>query len=618
MYALKTASSSYLLVRSSLSVNKARGFFERLDASHVIVHRLDAEAGYYLYSKPEILESLSGEDDQLRLADALNLVDARPMPAIDCFVDALELPDRAVITDAGRVIGFFDAYHPAPPRMVRRSGHEQGAGEARSATGSIVAQFPDQVPLNDVLSMLVSFSAAPEQGSLLPVSLPVGSQIDVIVVPKRGFVLEGRGEATIMLSDEQESLPVQIKLRATDIGSGRLQVLAFHDGQPLGQMILAPTVVEGEQMPEAKRESYRQEVTPRVRLQQPDLTLLILEQQSNGQTALTFRLTAADRNLGFHLKPLGPVILRTGPFQYFQEFFSDIEGLAMSSQQDMVKVEHKLAAKGAMLFEKLFPADLQQILWQLRDRIKVVQIESEEPWIPWELCKLHGHENGRITEGPYLCEAFALTRWLPGVGFTSGLELNKIGLVLPRDSHLPMATSEGEYLLSLNTEERQVERVPATFLELRAALAEGRYDGWHFTGHGGFRASDPNRSAMVLEDGDELTPEDLGGVVSNLGLAHPMVFLNACQIGRSAFALTDIGGWAGQFLRAGASAFIGSYWSIEDKSAHDFAQAFYQKLLEGESLGRAAQLARKAIKPLGGSTWLAYTIFADPWTTLRS
>ena len=40
-------------------------------------------------------------------------------------------------------------------------------------------------------------------------------------------------------------------------------------------------------------------------------------------------------------------------------------------------------------------------------------------------------------------------------------------------------------------------------------------------------------------------------MVANLGLAKPLVVLNACQIGRSAMSLTDIGGWAARFLRAG-------------------------------------------------------------------
>jgi len=235
-----------------------------------------------------------------------------------------------------------------------------------------VTQFPDQVRLAETVSLLVSFSAEPAQGSDLPVVLPVGSTIDVVVVPKQGLVLEGKGEGALVVSDQQETLPLQFKLRATELGPARLQVLAFHQGQPLG----------------------------------------------------------------------------------------------------------------------------------------------------------------------------AIT--------------------------------------------------------------------------GGFRAPDPNRSAMLLENGEELTPEDLGGVVGNLGLARPLVLLNACQIGRSALSLTDIGGWAAQFLRAGAAAFIGACWSVYDQAAHDFAQAFYDRLLAGMSVGQAAKEARAAIKSLGDPTWLAYTVFADPLATVEA
>ena len=126
----------------------------------------------------------------------------------------------------------------------------------------------------------------------------------------------------------------------------------------------------------------------------------------------------------------------------------------------------------------------------------------------------------------------------------------------------------------------------------------------------------------MLENGEELTPEDLGGVVANLGLRRPLderplVFLNACQIGRSALSLTDIGGWAAQFLRAGVAAFIGAYWSVYDQAAHDFARAFYGRLLAGLSIGQAAQEARAVIRPLGDPTWLAYTVFAHPLATVK-
>ena len=192
-----------------------------------------------------------------------------------------------------------------------------------------------------------------------------------------------------------------------------------------------------------------------------------------------------------------------------------------------------------------------------------------------------------------------------------------LALVVPVDSGLSFAARERDYLLSLANSSRQVRPIPATFVDVRAALASGEYNGWHFSGHGGFRGSDPNRSAIYLENKETLTPEDLSGQVSNLGRARPIVFFNACQIGRSAMSLTDIGGWARQFLHAGAGAFIGAYWSIYDQPAYDFAQELYSRLLSSIPIGRAVQQARTAIKPAGDSTWLAYTVFADPLATVR-
>jgi len=617
MYLHEVASDSYVLLQAKWAVGKARELIGRLDPTHVIVHRSEPTDFYYLYTKSEAIGRLANHDAQASLFDAFGLHEYTATPTMDAFAAADVVPDRAVVLEEGRVVGFFDATVPMFERATKRGDGERGPGEVRPVPRSLVTQFPDQVRLAETVSLLVSLSAEPAQGSDLPMVLPVGSTIDVVVVPKRGLVLEGKGEGALVVLDEQETLPLQFKLRAVELGPAKLQVLAFHQGQPLGAITLAPTVVPADQSADEKRASRKQEMASIVPAHQPDLSLLILEHQSNGQPALTFRLSALDPGLGLYLKPFGPVSLRTEPLQYFQEFLKDIESFPVSSPRDKARVELHLAAKGSMLFEKLLPTDLQVLLWQLRDRIKVLRVDSEEPWIPWELCKLQGREDGHIVEGPFLCEAFAVTRWLPGIGFKPTLPLKNVALVLPRDSGLPMATSEGEYVLSLANGGRQVERVPASFLELRAALAAGKYDGWHFTGHGGFRAPDPNRSAMLLENGEELTPEDLSGVVANLGLARPLVFLNACQIGRSALSLTGIGGWAAQFLRAGAAAFIGAYWSVYDQAAHDFAQAFYSRLLAGLPVGKAAQEARAAVKPLGDPTWLAYTVFADPLATVK-
>jgi CHAT domain-containing protein len=123
---------------------------------------------------------------------------------------------------------------------------------------------------------------------------------------------------------------------------------------------------------------------------------------------------------------------------------------------------------------------------------------------------------------------------------------------------------------------------------------------------------------MLLEGGDALLPEEISGTVASLGLARPLVFLNACQIGRGAMSLTGAGGFAQRFLEAGAGAFIGTYWSVYDQPAIDFAKAVYNRLLAGTPIARAVKDARNQIQSSGDATWLAYTAFADPLSAVQT
>ena len=68
------------------------------------------------------------------------------------------------------------------------------------------------------------------------------------------------------------------------------------------------------------------------------------------------------------------------------------------------------------------------------------------------------------------------------------------------------------------------------------------------------------------------------------------------------------------FVRAGASAFVGSLWEVNDVLAAQFAIRFYTDLLQGATLGDAFHAARAHIRALdpANPTWLAYTLYADP------
>ena len=165
MYLHEVASDSYVLLQAKWAVGKARELIGRLDPTHVIVHRSEPTDFYYLYTKSEAIGRLANHDAQATLFDAFNLHESTATPTRDAFAAADEVPDRAVVMEEGRVVGFFDATVPPTERGTKRGGGQRGSGGVRPVPRSLVTQFPDQVRLAEIVSLLVSLSAEPARAA---------------------------------------------------------------------------------------------------------------------------------------------------------------------------------------------------------------------------------------------------------------------------------------------------------------------------------------------------------------------------------------------------------------------------------------------------------------------
>ena len=174
-------------------------------------------------------------------------------------------------------------------------------------------------------------------------------------------------------------------------------------------------------------------------------------------------------------------------------------------------------------------------------------------------------------------------------------------------------------LLALAVPPFAAEEIPARYVLLRKALGSGRFGGIHFTGHGSIER-DAGAGAEIVLEKLRFTPRDLSGVVANLRERRPFVFFNACQVGRQGQGLAGPDGWAAAFLRAGAGAFLGTYWPVSDEVARCFARHVYEKLFAGETIGEAVRHARCRVRDdfPESATWLAYTLYADPLAKLGS
>lgn len=319
--------------------------------------------------------------------------------------------------------------------------------------------------------------------------------------------------------------------------------------------------------------------------------------------------------MGPMVEEYGPVQLKVGPDRYAASLKKTLAEVAsLAREKKIIEAKQRLSLIGLRLFGEL-PPNLQSRLWFLQSCAKTFQIISNEPDIPWEMMKLQVQEQGKRLQGPYLCEQFAVTRWLHKMVGSTLLPVKEVALIVPQASGLPEVEAERADLLSLAGPERKVHVIEALYLKVVDALSSGAYDAWHFCGHAQAKGRKLDEMSLPLNRGElPLRPEVIQACES-IGNHKALVFLNACETGGSGFTLTHLGGWAPEFLEAGAGAFLGTLWFVEDRAAREFAKEFYRRFLGGEPIAEALRQTRLHIRDLfpGDPSWLAYTAFAHPF-----
>jgi hypothetical protein len=588
----------------------------------VIRHEVAGKILYYVRGTRDVIAACRSHVGRT-LVQALELHESGGVPLVAADDSAETSPDVCVIQRDGELVGYYDVTVPVNAvRSGLRSGSDAGALEATaresaSSVRNVYADFPDSVAEGETVSLLVSLRRTSAGGTEVPVVL-AGGKVDVVVRPRKGFALVGAGEREVLVTDGEESLRIQFKLRGTAVGPGRVEVVCLQGGTTLGSVMVYATVLP----PSAPTSGQSAEVTGPLApppAAEADLVFLIRDFVEGQTRRLEYTLKAADPAVEVYFKRYYSPTFEVEPDAYFQNFYRLLD--VRLQEAGGADASAQLAAYGAALFDDLIPDDLQTLLWALRDRIKTVHVLSDEAWVPWELVKLTGPDGaGGFADGPFLCQAFRLTRWFPGVGRRPRLRLRKLAVVAPAGTGLPNAEPERDYLLGLaDPNRREVTALPTAKEQLLAELQKGEYDGLHFVGHGMAEPAKWDESSLDLGGNRALRVNDLAGrVVRNCVRSVPLVFLNACQSGQGGLGLTGIGGWARKFIRAGldsqgreigAAAFVGTLWSVRDGSAKTFASGFYDRLLAGMTVSDAAFEARKAAGPTG----LAYTVFADPF-----
>jgi hypothetical protein len=281
-----------------------------------------------------------------------------------------------------------------------------------------------------------------------------------------------------------------------------------------------------------------------------------------------------------------------------------------------------LQGAGVELFEAA-PKIFQEAFWALLDagkRPRAIFIASQERSIPWELMiPQRRNKDGHLDTLKPLGVEFNIGRWqqdnrpshIQSVPFTNPR-------VIAPEYHgrkqLKKAKDEANFVCehfngALIT--------PALMHEIKSQLRDWKGTLLHFVCHGA--ASTLAKQVIILENTKELTStqiKGMEGLVQAIDSNKPLIFLNACEVGRPAAGLIGVGGFTKGFTDIGARAVIAPLWSVRDEIAHEVALTFYKKVIAeprtpfGEIL---RQIRAKAYGEDGGEdTYAAYCLYGDP------
>jgi CHAT domain-containing protein len=271
------------------------------------------------------------------------------------------------------------------------------------------------------------------------------------------------------------------------------------------------------------------------------------------------------------------------------------------------------------------PKRFKEAFWLLHDSgqtPRTLYVVSDEKSIPWELMVPRRRTAAGVEILDPLGVQLAVGRWHRNtlVSPTQQIRLRSSYVLAPRYTggrQLAFSAAEAAYVC----EHFNGERIdPVRFEHLEAVLASGGADLLHFVCHG-----ESDRSGvpvLLLEEPDLLDAQQvraMRGFSAAFRDHKPLVFLNACEVGRPVQGLLGASGFARSFIDLDASGVIGTLWSVDDRIAHDVAMQFYGQLLDDRAVSFAEALRRiraKAFEADGDDSYAAYCFYGDPSASL--
>lgn len=292
---------------------------------------------------------------------------------------------------------------------------------------------------------------------------------------------------------------------------------------------------------------------------------------------------------------------------------------AARSSSNSVNAHDKLKTLGQMIGDELLTPAIKKYIKQTSTKHIIFRLDDQLIHIPWELLCI---------DEEFLCQRFSLGRLVKTkqkVVKSSDRSLQQpydMWVVTHYGSELQSTDEEGMTIChkmdAMNKEKMIINASLDSYITPGEVMERLRnYDFVHFAGHADYDLESVEENGWRLIGGN-LTGPDIYKMSGGASMPA-LIFSNACHSARSD-EVTQEGdslGLANAFMLTGVKHYIGSLWEIPDKPSQDFASHFYQQLLEGQPIGEAVRLARKALEEDQNipACWASYLLYGDPTTT---
>jgi len=453
----------------------------------------------------------------------------------------------------------------------------------------------------------------------------VARPLTICIRPVLNMRVKGKAVVTADPPTPQKNVSVTFQVIPTQFGECRVAIDVWQDQVPVCKLELFPQCVA--KKTNTRRTRAAVSTGSPTTFPGPANQLRITERQEGRNCFYDYELQFPGIKI---LKRFTSSPITINRADYVNNLYTEIENLWTTAAGNAKQFDHELRNFGAGLFSDLFPNEMQEILFKYAKGITSIQVISIEPYIPWELVlvKKPGNQHKWLAADKYLGE-LGLTRWLFGWWPAEVLVVRhgRARYVIPEYQdpafQLPGAPDEKAYL------EKAFDAKPVAPDPLavdKLIRKSGSFDLLHFCCHGAADTNNISHSKLMLQErkkGKTFLPTFLTQTsVEQCGTIskddnRPIIVLNACQTGRLGAGLIRYSGFANAFLQAGAGAFIGCLWSVEDNAAVTFITTMYDGLKDGKTLAEATLTARKAARKNKDASWISYVVYGNPFARLK-